>query len=163
VLRLIQLIRDETHRAAVTYHRKRREIRDFTSELTAIPGVGEKRKTRLLRNFGSITRIAQASVAELAPFVGRQTAAEISEHFTRQRALAGVEEQNDANAADAPPTDVETRLDDPQGDAADLQPIRSVDHRGEVRKRKKSTRKRGERSTNPHGVKRERVGTGGGD
>src|ERR687893_1037681 len=45
VLRLIQMIRDETHRAAVTYHRKRRELRDFTSELSDIPGVGEKRKT----------------------------------------------------------------------------------------------------------------------
>ena len=89
-LRLIQMIRDETHRAAVTYHRKRREMRDFTSELTAIPGVGAKRKTRLLRQFGSIARIARATPAELTPFVGRQTAAEITEHFARQRALAGV-------------------------------------------------------------------------
>src|SRR5919202_768526 len=77
VLRLIQMIRDETHRTAVTYHRKRRELRDFTSELTAIPGVGEKRKNRLLRNLGSIQRVALASVAELAPFVGRKTAEEI--------------------------------------------------------------------------------------
>ena len=44
VLRLIQMIRDETHRYAVTYHRKRRELRDFTSELSAIPGVGDKAK-----------------------------------------------------------------------------------------------------------------------
>ena len=188
VLRLIQMIRDETHRAAVTYHRKRREIRDFTSELTEIPGVGDKRKTRLLRNFGSITRIAQASSAELTPFVGRQVAEEIAEHFTRQRALAGVEEasgsdapagENDEGAearareikggrpardgaVDAPPLDVETRLDDPEGDAADLQPIRSVDHAGEVRRRRKSTRKRGERSTNPHGVRREKLSGEGG-
>ena len=88
VLRLIQMIRDETHRYAVTYHRKRRELRDFTSELSAIPGVGEKRKTRLLRHFGSIHKISEASVAELAPFVGRKTATEIVEHFARQRALA---------------------------------------------------------------------------
>src|SRR5256714_4895571 len=88
VLCLIQMIRDETHRTAVQYHRKRRELRDFTSELTAIPGVGEKRKTRLLRNLGSIQRVAGATVAELAPFVGRKTAEEIVEHFTRQRALA---------------------------------------------------------------------------
>jgi excinuclease ABC subunit C len=88
MLRLIQMIRDETHRYAVTYHRKRRELRDFTSELSAIPGVGEKRKTRLLRQFGSIQKIATASVEELAPFVGRNTATEIVEHFTRQRALA---------------------------------------------------------------------------
>jgi len=88
ILRLIQMIRDETHRYAVTYHRKRRELRDFTSELSAIPGVGDKRKTRLLRQFGSITKIATASVDELAPFVGRKTAAEIVDHFARQRALA---------------------------------------------------------------------------
>ena len=71
-----------------TYHRKRRELRDFTSELSAIPGVGEKRKTRLLRQFGSIQKIATASVEELAPFVGRKTATEIVDHFARQRALA---------------------------------------------------------------------------
>ena len=88
VLRLIQMIRDETHRYAVTYHRKRRELRDFTSELSAIPGVGDKRKTRLLRHFGSIHRISEASVEELSPFVGRKTATEIAEHFARQRALA---------------------------------------------------------------------------
>src|SRR6266404_4128540 len=88
ILRLIQMIRDETHRYAVTYHRKRRELRDFTSELSAIPGVGEKRKTRLLRHFGSIHKISEASVEELAPFVGRKTASEIVEHFARQRALA---------------------------------------------------------------------------
>src|SRR5947199_41720 len=88
ILRLIQMIRDETHRYALTYHRKRRELRDFTSELSAIPGVGEKRKTRLLRHFGSIHKISEATVEELAPFVGRKTAAEIVDHFARQRALA---------------------------------------------------------------------------
>ena len=88
ILRLLQMIRDETHRYAVTYHRKRRELRDFTSELTAIPGVGDKRKTRLLRQFGSIQRVSLASVSELSPFVGVKTASEIVEHFGRQRKLA---------------------------------------------------------------------------
>jgi len=88
ILRLLQMIRDETHRFAVTYHRKRRELRDFTSELTAIPGIGEKRKGRLLRQFGSIQRVARATVSELSPFVGRKAAEEIAEHFERQRALA---------------------------------------------------------------------------
>ena len=88
ILRLLQMIRDETHRYAVTYHRKRRELRDFTSELTAIPGVGAKRKTRLLRHFGSIQRVSQASISELSPFVGLKTAQEITQHFARQRALA---------------------------------------------------------------------------
>jgi excinuclease ABC subunit C len=95
-LRLIQSIRDETHKTAVTYHRKRRELRDFTSELSEIPGVGEKRKTRLLRNLGSIQRVANASVAELTPFVGAKVAAEIVDHFERQRALVGEENVGDA-------------------------------------------------------------------
>ena len=90
ILRLLQMIRDETHRYAVTYHRKRRELRDFTSELTAIPGVGDKRKSRLLRQFGSIHRISEATESELTPFVGKKTAQEIVEHFARQRSLAQV-------------------------------------------------------------------------
>lgn len=89
VFRLVQQIRDETHKTAVEYHRKRREMRDFTSELTAIEGVGEKRKMKLLRNLGSIEKIAQAEIQELIPFVGIKTAKLIHEHFERQRKLAG--------------------------------------------------------------------------
>ena len=88
VFRLIQQIRDDTHKTAIEYHRKRREMRDFTSELTAIEGVGEKRKMKLLRNFGSIERIAKASVEELSPFLGAKTAKMVFEHFERQRNLA---------------------------------------------------------------------------
>ena len=176
VLRLIQMIRDETHRTAVAYHRKRRELRDFTSELSEIPGVGEKRKTRLLRNLGSIQRVASASVAELTPFVGRKTAEEIHAHFERQRALAEGRQEKDGvespdgdepkskgisaatRAAVIDPENIETRLDDPEGEAEDLQPIRSLDHTGEVRKKpRQRTRKRGERSTNPHSVKHEKL------
>lgn len=87
--RLVQQIRDETHRTAVQYHRKRREMRDFTSELTAIEGVGEKRKLKLLRNFGSIERIAKASVEDMTPFIGAKAAGQVFEHFERQRKLAG--------------------------------------------------------------------------
>ena len=86
--RLILQIREETHKTAVRYHRKRREMRDFTSELIEIPGVGEKRKMKMLRNFGSIERIAKASVEELSPFVGRKAAGEIFTHFEKQRSLA---------------------------------------------------------------------------
>jgi excinuclease ABC subunit C len=74
VLHLMQEIRDEAHRFALTYHRKRRSIRDFHSELEQIPGIGEKRKKRLLRNFGSLARIRRASVEELMPFVGEKLA-----------------------------------------------------------------------------------------
>ncbi|MFN0120317.1 MAG: excinuclease ABC subunit UvrC [Blastocatellia bacterium] len=85
VLRLVQMIRDETHRFAVTYHRKRRAMRDFQSELTSIPGVGEKLRERLLRNFGSLKRVSEASVAELRPFVGEKQAERIIEHFAALR------------------------------------------------------------------------------
>ncbi len=85
--RLILHIREETHKTAIEFHRKRREKRDFTSELSEIPGVGEKRKMKLLRNFGSIERIAKATAEVLAPFVGAKTAAEITAHFETQRNL----------------------------------------------------------------------------
>lgn len=88
VFRLVQQIRDETHKVAVEFHRKRRTTRDFTSELTAIEGIGEKRKLKLLRNMGSIERIAQASVEELLPFVGAKAGKKVFEHFERQRKLA---------------------------------------------------------------------------
>jgi excinuclease ABC subunit C len=91
VFRLVQQIRDDTHKTAIEYHRKRREMRDFTSELTAIEGVGEKRKMKLLRNFGSIERIAKASVEELSPFVGEKTAKLVFEHFERQRKMSKTE------------------------------------------------------------------------
>lgn len=89
VFRLVQQIRDETHKTAVEYHRKRREMRDFTSELTAIEGVGEKRKMKLLRNLGSIEKIAKANLEQLSPFVGPKTAQLIIDHFERQRKAAG--------------------------------------------------------------------------
>ncbi len=87
--RMILQIREETHRTAVEFHRKRREKRDFSSELSEIPMIGEKRKMKLLCSFGSIERIANASPEELQPFVGPAAAAAIIEHFERQRQLAG--------------------------------------------------------------------------
>jgi excinuclease ABC subunit C len=85
VLHLVQMIRDETHRFAVTYHRQRRAMRDFESELTTIPGVGNKLKARLLRNFGSLKRVSEASFAELEPFVGARGAQRIIDHFAHLR------------------------------------------------------------------------------
>jgi excinuclease ABC subunit C len=73
-LHLLQQIRDEAHRFALGYHRKRRSLRDFSSELDRVPGIGEKRKKRLLLNFGSIARIRQASIEELTPYLGRKLA-----------------------------------------------------------------------------------------
>jgi excinuclease ABC subunit C len=84
VLHLIQRMRDEAHRFAVSYHRKRRELRDFDSELMDIPGIGEVRKKVLLRAFGSLERVKKAAFDELAPYVGPKAAAQIIEYFARQ-------------------------------------------------------------------------------
>jgi excinuclease ABC subunit C len=84
VLHLIQKMRDEAHRFAVTYHRKRRELRDFDSELMNIPGIGEVRKKVLLRAFGSLERVKKAAFSELAPYVGPKVASHIIEHFAKQ-------------------------------------------------------------------------------
>jgi excinuclease ABC subunit C len=61
VLHVIQKIRDESHRFAITYHRKRREMRDRTSELDQIPGVGPTTRQRLLTHFGSVRALRQAA------------------------------------------------------------------------------------------------------
>ena len=83
VLHLIQTMRDEAHRFAVSYHRKRRELRDFDSELMDIPGIGEVRKKVLLRAFGSLERVKQANFEELVPYVGPKAAAQIIDHFKK--------------------------------------------------------------------------------
>ncbi len=93
--RLILQIREETHKTAIQFHRKRREKRDFTSELSEIPGVGAKRKLKLLRHFGSIERIAKAAAEELSPFVGAKTAAEIFTHFANQKRRSSTEVTGD--------------------------------------------------------------------
>jgi excinuclease ABC subunit C len=81
VLHLVQTIRDESHRFAVTYHRKRREMRDRESELDAIPGVGPRTRQRLLEHFGSVRAIGQASTDALTAVVSAETAAHIRAHF----------------------------------------------------------------------------------
>ena len=69
-LYLLQRVRDEAHRFAITYHRKKRSAALTTSELDAVPGLGPARKATLLRHFGSVRRIAGASVAEIADLPG---------------------------------------------------------------------------------------------
>ncbi len=81
VLHLVQKIRDESHRFAVTYHRKRREIRDRDSELDAIPGVGPRTRQRLLEHFGSVRDIRQASPDALTAVVSASIAEKIRRHF----------------------------------------------------------------------------------
>ena len=81
VLHLIQLIRDESHRFAVGYHRQRRQMRDRDSELLNIPGVGPQTRQRLLTHFGSLRDVQQATAESLAAVVPRKTAESIWRHF----------------------------------------------------------------------------------
>ncbi len=83
VLHLVQLIRDEAHRFAVTFHRKRRQIRDRSTELRDIPGVGERTTRRLLEHFGSLQAVKQADVAALSAVVTRNQAEAILQHFQK--------------------------------------------------------------------------------
>jgi excinuclease ABC subunit C len=86
VLHLVQLIRDEAHRFAVTFHRKRRQMRDRSTELREIPGVGESTTRRLLQHFGSVQAIKQADSAALSSVVTRSQAEAILDHFRKQDA-----------------------------------------------------------------------------
>ncbi|MGC2172064.1 MAG: excinuclease ABC subunit UvrC [Candidatus Sulfotelmatobacter sp.] len=83
VLHLIQLIRDEAHRFAVTFHRKRRQMRDRSTELLEIPGVGESTTRRLLEHFGSVQAVKQADTSALSAVVTRVQAEAISHHFRK--------------------------------------------------------------------------------
>ncbi len=74
VLHLVQLVRDEAHRFAITFHRTRRNADRLRSELARIPGIGEKTAAKLLRHFGSLERVRSASEEELATVVGKAAA-----------------------------------------------------------------------------------------
>jgi excinuclease ABC subunit C len=81
VLHLVQKVRDESHRFAITYHRKRREIRDRQSELLEIAGVGTLTRQRLVQHFGSQRAIQQASLEALTAVVPQKLAQSIYAHF----------------------------------------------------------------------------------
>ncbi|MCL5005121.1 MAG: excinuclease ABC subunit UvrC [Acidobacteria bacterium] len=83
VLHLIQRIRDEAHRFAVTFHRKRRSSREFTSALREIPGVGERTARKLLEHFGSLSKLRSVGEAELSQIVTPTQAARIKEYVGR--------------------------------------------------------------------------------
>jgi excinuclease ABC subunit C len=83
VLHLIQMVRDEAHRFAVTFHRKRRQMRDRSTELLEIPGVGASTSRRLLEHFGSVQAVKQADAAALSAVVTRSQAEAIQNHFRK--------------------------------------------------------------------------------
>jgi excinuclease ABC subunit C len=81
VLHLVQLIRDEAHRFAVTFHRKRRQMRDRSTELLEIPGIGAQTTRRLLEHFGSLEAVKHADAAALSAVVTRAQAEAILARF----------------------------------------------------------------------------------
>ena len=81
VLHLIQQIRDETHRFAVTFHRQRRGARQVRTELLEIPGIGRKTSERLLRQYGSVPNLKRATVEELSRVVSKKIAEKIVSHY----------------------------------------------------------------------------------
>jgi excinuclease ABC subunit C len=90
VLHLMQKIRDESHRFAVTYHRKRRQMRDRDSELLSIPGVGPRTRQRLIEHFGSVRGIRQAAPDALTAVVNAATAEKIRSHFAAEASGSAV-------------------------------------------------------------------------
>jgi len=85
VLHLIQQIRDETHRFAVTFHRQRRGARQTKSALLDIPGVGPRTSQRLLQTYGSVANLRRATVDELSRTVPRKSAAKIVEYLGKNQ------------------------------------------------------------------------------
>lgn len=86
VLSLLMRIRDETHRRAISYHRKRRGKRLTGSDLDMIPGIGEKRKKALLKYLGDLQSIARAEIKELqnVPGISHKIAKNIFDYFNRK-------------------------------------------------------------------------------
>ena len=83
-LLLIQRIRDEAHRFAVTFHRRARAIRDLRSELDHVPGIGPRRRRTLLTTFGSLAGVRRATREELAAVVGAKAADSVLAFFANR-------------------------------------------------------------------------------
>ncbi len=78
-LKLLQFIRDEAHRFAISFHRQRREKKSFASDLAGVPGLGEKRRKALLSRYHSLEEIKGAPLEELASLIGRGAAGRLKE------------------------------------------------------------------------------------
>jgi excinuclease ABC subunit C len=88
VLHLIQQIRDQTHRFAVTFHRQRREAKQTRTALLEIPGIGPRTSQKLLQRYGSIANLQRASVEELNRMVTRKSAEKIVEYFANAQSTS---------------------------------------------------------------------------
>jgi excinuclease ABC subunit C len=119
-LYLLQRVRDEAHRFAITFHRQRRSKRMTTSALDSVPGLGEVRRKALLRRFGSVKRLAAAGVDEIAevPGIGRRTAEAIAAALADPpvRASAPADPPVRASAPADPPVRASAPADPPGDD-----------------------------------------------
>lgn len=86
-LKLLQHIRDEAHRFAITFHRQKRSNSTFRSELEDIEGIGKKTALSLLKNFKSVKRIKEASLEELSSLIGPQKAKSVRKAFKEKEGL----------------------------------------------------------------------------
>ena len=77
----MQHIRDEAHRFGITHHRNRRSKAQIKSALREIKGVGEKTEQRLIMHYGSVARIAAASVEDMAGLIGKDLAQKVHDHL----------------------------------------------------------------------------------
>lgn len=80
-LKLLQRVRDEAHRFAITYHRDKRSKRTIASELDDIPGVGPRTREKLIKHFGSVKKIREAFVEDLEDVIGKVVAKRISDYY----------------------------------------------------------------------------------
>jgi excinuclease ABC subunit C len=83
-LLLLQRIRDEAHRFAVTFHRRARTMRDLRSELDEVHGIGPRRRRALLTRFGSLAGVRRATREELTTVVGRRAADAVLQYFAQR-------------------------------------------------------------------------------
>lgn len=86
-LKVLQRIRDEAHRFGITHHRNRRSKSQIESALREIKGVGEKTEQRLILHYGSVARIAAASVEDLATLIGHDLAEKVHRHLSSEQDL----------------------------------------------------------------------------
>ena len=101
VLHLIQQIRDETHRFAVTFHRQRRAARQTKSALDGIPGIGPRTAQKLLREFGSVSNVRRATLEKLSEVIPRKTAEKLFELLGNRRS-SDVQRDGHSNTRNQP-------------------------------------------------------------
>jgi excinuclease ABC subunit C len=115
-LRVLQQARDEAHRFAVTFQRKRRSMRTITSELLRIPGIGAAKRRKLLEVFGSLQGVREASLQAIAALPGFGTK-------TAEKIVRALTEPSTEQPSTAAPQDAEPATDSESQDAAVVEPI----------------------------------------